>query len=60
MALEESSEWSALNTSDESIWILISCDCGVGSSSIGGSTKSLLENTELKYWLNNSALSRSL
>ncbi len=39
MALEGSSEWSALNISDELIWISLSCDCGVGSSSIGGSTK---------------------
>ena len=46
VTLEGLSEWSVLNTSDESIWILFSCDCGVGSSSIGTSTKLLVENTD--------------
>ena len=47
VALEGSSEWSTLNTPDGSIWILLHCDCGVGSLLIVGRTKSLVENTEL-------------
>ena len=60
VALEGLSKWSALNTSDKSICILLNCNCGIGSSSICESTKSLVENTELNYWLNTSALSRGL